>query len=287
MDMQRYLPLLDLVDFKSEKTGRSLGVTSQWLKHLILLLIFNTISAVQAETKNTCEAELRVADQKYRAGELDSAAYLIRLCLNKKEATKKDSVWAYKLLGKVYIARQDINEAKNAFGEMLKLNPKTTLDETQETLEVMAIFNEVKTTFEKQRGKNWQWLFVAIIISIILILIMTILTIRKKIRNRPEIDWPVSDSMAFSESTTKQTQTSNSLGDITKIENMAPPSGFFSNAELRKSQFFSREPISYSKIEQTLTFYRDHLSKEYEGLAQQVNVTFCLWITCVVIGFLI
>jgi len=147
----------------SSKTDRSLAVTGRWLKHLIFFLIFSTISVTNAQVPNSCEAELRRAEQKYRAVELDSAVYLIRLCLNKKEATDQDKARAYKLLGKVYIARQDTTEAKKAFGKMLELNPQMTLDATQETSEVMVIFNEVKMAFEqKQRqvGKSKKWLWI-------------------------------------------------------------------------------------------------------------------------------
>jgi len=108
----------------SSKTDRSLAVTGRWLKPLIFLLIFIVIFVANAQAQNSCESELRRAEQKYRAVELDSADYLIRLCLNKLEASKQHKIEAYKLLGKVYIAKDSTGKAKEAFKKMLEINPE-------------------------------------------------------------------------------------------------------------------------------------------------------------------
>jgi len=132
-------------------------------KCLFLILIFGTFPVTVAQAQDSCEVELKEADQKYRSGEFNAALALINGCLSRKEATQQDQAWAYKLLGKVYIARENTGDAKRAFRTMLELNPQMTLDATQETPEVMAIFNEVKMAFEQQRlrtGKSRKWLWI-------------------------------------------------------------------------------------------------------------------------------
>lgn len=124
----------------------------------ILLLLFIIWKAAIAQTQSACEAALLEAEQKYQAGKLDSALVLINGCLVKKDATRQDKASAYEFLGKVYIALDEIEQAKNAFGEMLKVNSKITLDPTMETPEVMAIFNEVKQK-QRQAGKSKKWLW--------------------------------------------------------------------------------------------------------------------------------
>ena len=150
----------------SSRTDRSLdstelaeaAVTGQWLKHVALLLIFSTISVVQAQTQNTCVAELREANQKYLAGKVDAARDLLKKCVNKNKASKQDKVEAYKLLGKIYIAKDSSDQAIDAFKKMLKLNCQMTLDTTQETPEVIAIFNEVKKQQKCGGSKKLLWI---------------------------------------------------------------------------------------------------------------------------------
>ena len=51
--------------------------------------------------------------------------------------------------------------------------------------------------------------------------------------------------------------------------------------------FFEKEEIRYVKIQESLEFYRDQLREEYRSLAKRVDLTFRLWIACVVTGFLV
>lgn len=43
--------------------------------------------------------------------------------------------------------------------------------------------------------------------------------------------------------------------------------------------------IRFDKIEETFTFYRDRLSRQYDNLESQARSTYILWIGCVLIGF--
>jgi serine/threonine protein kinase len=74
--------------------------------------------------------------------------------------------------------------------------------------------------------------------------------------------------------------------DITVIGDRASV-GFFDNSAFPKSQFFPDDSVRYTKIQETLQFYRDHLNGEYQSLLKQANLTYWLWIFCVGFGFLI
>lgn len=148
----------------SSETARSLVATGQWFRRLVLLLIFGAISAVQAQVPTACETELRAAEQQFLDGKFDSASSLIRFCLKKKEATTQDSVKAYILLGKIYIARDSTTQARETFKTALKLsNCQMTLDANQETPEVMRLFKEVK---KQTCGKSKIWIWVGVGVAV-------------------------------------------------------------------------------------------------------------------------
>jgi hypothetical protein len=74
---------------------------------------------------------------------------------------------------------------------------------------------------------------------------------------------------------------------ITQIREESPPSGFFDTSVFPKSKFFGDDSVRFSKIQETLKFYRDHLNDEYQSLLRQATLTFRLWLACVGLGFLV
>jgi len=134
----------------SSKTGRRLEPT-------ILLLVFVMVSVAQTQTPDSCKAELSNADQKYKTNDFDAARDLLNRCVKNKKASKYGKVEAYKLLGKVYIAKDSTDKALEAFKAMLKLDCRTMLDSTQVTPEVFMTFQDAK----KQQtcgSKKWLWI---------------------------------------------------------------------------------------------------------------------------------
>ncbi len=147
------------------------GSTSRFIHWLICAAILMACSEAMSQTPRSCETELKAAEQKYVDGYLDEAVDLLNRCLNNPNTANQDKAEAYKLLGKVYIAKENRDEAKKAFTMMLALNPVATLDATKETSEVMSVFNEVKTALEKPRqpsettqpvkkGRSKKWLWI-------------------------------------------------------------------------------------------------------------------------------
>ncbi len=72
---------------------------------------------------------------------------------------------------------------------------------------------------------------------------------------------------------------------ITQIREESVPTGFFESKSFPK--FFEDDAARFTKIQESLKFYRDHLSDEYHSLIKQANTTYQLWLVCVLLGFAI
>jgi serine/threonine protein kinase len=75
---------------------------------------------------------------------------------------------------------------------------------------------------------------------------------------------------------------------ITILGNKSTPNDFPKINKKNESgtRFFPQDSDRYKEIKETLTFYREHLNKEYEHLSKQARLTYYLWLFCVGIGFL-
>src|SRR5262249_36175447 len=74
---------------------------------------------------------------------------------------------------------------------------------------------------------------------------------------------------------------------ITRVAEEASPTGFFDQAVFSKSRFFGDETVRFTKIQESLKFYREHLNAEYQSLLRQASQTYRLWLVCVGLGFLV
>jgi hypothetical protein len=74
---------------------------------------------------------------------------------------------------------------------------------------------------------------------------------------------------------------------LTRVAVESAPTGFFNSTVFTRSKFFGDDSIRFSKIEESLQFYRDHLNNEYQSLLRQANLTYRLWLGCVGLGFLV
>ena len=135
---------------------------------LIFSVIFfqNSGQGAFAQTQEGCEQELRQATNLFQAAKYDSALSLLNLCLLEEQPESLEKVAAYKLLGKVKVALDDIPGAKAAFSEMLSLQPLMEFDSKQEKPETVKIFNEVRIEFltanpTTKGSKNWPWIAIS------------------------------------------------------------------------------------------------------------------------------
>lgn len=73
---------------------------------------------------------------------------------------------------------------------------------------------------------------------------------------------------------------------VTIAANDSVPTGFAA-CGFGRSEFFGEADERFSKVRESLEFYRNHLTKEYESLLSQANHTYRLWMGCVIAGFTI
>lgn len=75
--------------------------------------------------------------------------------------------------------------------------------------------------------------------------------------------------------------------NVTSLGENTVASRFFATGTIRQSNFFENQTIRYQKINETLKFYVEHLDREYKTLSKQADMTYKLWVFCVVLGILI
>ena len=141
----------------------------QFVLVTLLILIRAAVSPAQTQTSESCASSLRTADIQYHAGYFDKALALIRPCLGQQELSKKEMAEAYKLLGMIGVAKENLPEAKISFLVMLALDPEMTLDETREKPEVIKVFKQVRNGFFEAPKKNekdkWLWISVGMFMT--------------------------------------------------------------------------------------------------------------------------
>lgn len=71
---------------------------------------------------------------------------------------------------------------------------------------------------------------------------------------------------------------------VTQLRAIPAPTGFFQETVVSRTRFFEGDQVRYSKIQETLKFYRDHLNREYLSLSEQAKLTYYLWIVSVSLG---
>jgi hypothetical protein len=79
-------------------------------------------------------------------------------------------------------------------------------------------------------------------------------------------------------------QSQPNAAGVTALSVLPPPTGFFGGAAVSRTSFFEGDQVRYKKIQESLTFYRDHLNGEYQSLSNQAKSTYYLWIASVVLG---
>lgn len=71
---------------------------------------------------------------------------------------------------------------------------------------------------------------------------------------------------------------------VTQLRAIPAPTGFFQETVVSRTRFFEGDQVRYTKIQETLKFYRDHLNCEYVSLSDQAKFTYYLWIASVSLG---
>ena len=106
----------------------------------LMLFEFNSIKIASAfaQTNDQCTEQLILAEEEYISGKYIESIELINQCLDKANLIDFEKEKAYKILSKVYISMDSINEANNTVKNLLKINPnfKTVPDRDPQTLQI-------------------------------------------------------------------------------------------------------------------------------------------------------
>jgi hypothetical protein len=153
------------------------------VRRAILLVLLTGWATVNSQTTTSCEAVLSKADDYYQAAKYDSALLWIPRCFEREDKTTDNMIAGYQLLGKIYVARGEGEEAKKAFIAMFGLSPFIQLDSREEGPAVVKAFNDARIEFlagpdtetKQPPAKSTDWLWIAVGGSIVVLLTALIL----------------------------------------------------------------------------------------------------------------
>lgn len=103
-----------------------------------------------------CEKQLADAEQKYFTGRFDEAVNLAGLCLTDGGPSDVERLRAYRLIGLSYIAKDYLEQAKNAVEKLLKLVPTFEPDPNQDPPEFTRMVIEMKQAISAQQKEEQQ-----------------------------------------------------------------------------------------------------------------------------------
>jgi hypothetical protein len=97
-----------------------------------------------AQAQDPCAAVLQEAEKSYFAGDFGVAISLTTRCLNEGGLADSTAVWAYKLLGMTFLAKNDSTQAGQAIRNLLKRQPDYSADSLQYPPPFVKLVNRIK-----------------------------------------------------------------------------------------------------------------------------------------------
>lgn len=139
---------------------------------LSFTFIYDTRSFAKTRLPKDCEKELVIAEWNYREGSFDEAIQILLRLRYKKGCREQEKALAYKLLAKIYIAKNYLAQARLAIRKMLELDGNIVLDPGKEPPPFIYLFKEAKKVLEEEKSvvatgkpqkkksnfKLWPWL---------------------------------------------------------------------------------------------------------------------------------
>jgi len=116
-----------------------------------VILILCAVFITPAQAQNDFEAEIKMAREKYAAGDFDTAITLLRQCLRQNDLAAAHRMQACHGLAQAYMAKNALDEAKQHLLNMMALAPDYQPDPEQEPPSFIALVNEVKFGLMAQR----------------------------------------------------------------------------------------------------------------------------------------
>jgi outer membrane biosynthesis protein TonB len=115
-----------------------------FLMSLLTLPVPSIIKPVNAQEQSICTKNLAEAEKKYNTGRFDEAIVLITECLGQRDISEEEKMKAYRLLGLSYIAKDFLDDARNAVRKLLYMVPSYEPDPVQDPPPFTRLIEEVK-----------------------------------------------------------------------------------------------------------------------------------------------
>jgi tetratricopeptide (TPR) repeat protein len=137
-----------MLNFKTNPWNR--GLVGLLIGALLFTTLCNPLSVAATRAQENCETALADAQDKYINGRFDEAIDILERCLTKgfNEEQKKQ---AYKFLGLSYLAKDYLDQAKNAIKKLLELVPNWEPDPIQDPPPFKKLVEEVKEQMAKEK----------------------------------------------------------------------------------------------------------------------------------------
>ena len=119
---------------------------------LIFIFIYDTRSFAKTRLPKDCVKELAAAERNYREGSFAEAIQILLRLRYKKGCREQEKALAYKLLAKIYIAKNYLERARLAIRKMLELDGNIVLNPGNEPPPFIYLFNEVKKEQEEEKS---------------------------------------------------------------------------------------------------------------------------------------
>jgi len=137
---------------------------------LLLVLQFTTELifidfGLYAQNNQTCNENLKKADNAYFEGEFDDVLKLIKQCLSQSDISKEQRIQAYTILSRTMVAMDQMDKAKNYINKILEINPEYSPTIEQETPKYVSLVKSIREEKEKKIQKtdesgisSWLWI---------------------------------------------------------------------------------------------------------------------------------
>ncbi|MCI0552460.1 MAG: hypothetical protein L0287_16040 [Anaerolineae bacterium] len=130
---------------------------------LVLLILSLLFAPIMSQSKaspvlaqDRCEAELKLAEEKYYAGLFDEASNILQQCLDKNDLTPSVKIRALKLLTFAFLAIDYLDQARDALKKLLVIVPTYEPDTTQDPPRFVSLVREMKEAIAREMEKQEQ-----------------------------------------------------------------------------------------------------------------------------------
>ena len=121
------------------------NLPSQLTISLILVLLLYSLFSSALYAQSACEEALLLATEEYEQGYFDRATFRLQTCLDSEAFNNEQQKEAYLLLGKIYYANLQIEDAKESVRKLLSENPAYKLNPDEHKPGFIDLYKEVKS----------------------------------------------------------------------------------------------------------------------------------------------